>query len=125
MGLLRNLGSRLVETPEQTRAQALRTWISNLPDVEQICVCRPRTRVRVAGVVESITVVPRGDSYKLEATIYDGTDRMAAIWLGRRRIAGIDLGTVLILEGTMGWFKETLSIVNPAYTLVPEEDRPR
>jgi hypothetical protein len=128
MGLLKGLGSRLASTPEQDRAQRLRGWISGLPSVEQICICRPRTKVRVAGVVESIRVVPKGETYSLEVTVFDGTDRLEAVWLGRRRIAGIDLGEVMILEGMMAPHRsnlEIMSMVNPAYTLVPEADRPR
>lgn len=121
MGLLKRIGTKLSETPQQSRAQEIRTWAAGIAGVEQMAVCRTRQPVRVAGVVESMKVIPQGNSSQLEVQIYDGTDRIYAVWLGRRRIEGIDLGMGLVLEGMLGRHRGMLQIINPAYTLVSRQ----
>lgn len=119
MGIFKKFGERLSETPEQLQAQEVRVWCSEIEAVDQIAVCRARSRRRVAGVVESIKVVPRQDTSILEVQIYDGTDRITGVWFGRRKIPGVDLGQRLILEGTVAIFHgDTLQIINPSYELL-------
>lgn len=119
MGVFKRFGERLSETPEQLAAQETRAWCGEIQDVEQIAECRPRTRRRVAGVVESIKVIPRRDTSILEIQIYDGTDRIYGVWFGRRKILGIDLGKRIILEGTVSIVQgDRLRIINPGYELI-------
>lgn len=119
MGILKRVGEKLSTTPEQHQAQEIRNWCGEVIGVEQIAVCRPRTYRRVAGIVESIKVIPRTHTTTLEIQIFDGTDTIVGVWLGRRKIPGIDLGQRIILEGTIGIFKDTtLQIINPAYELI-------
>jgi hypothetical protein len=107
------------EPEEQLRAQEVRHQVAELPGVEQIAVCRPRRRARVAGIVQAIRVVPQPESTRLEVEIYDGTDQITAVWLGRRRIPGIELGLPVILEGTIcSVLDHDLQIINPAYELL-------
>lgn len=120
MGLFKRVGERLNETPEQFQAQEIRLWCGEIPGVEQIAECRPRTRRRVAGIVESIKVIPRQDTSILEVHIFDGTDEITGVWYGRRKIPGIDLGERLILEGTVSTTdRKGLRIINPSYEIVP------
>lgn len=122
MGLLKKIGETLAETTDQLRAQEIRHFCGRIPGVEQIAVCRPRTWARVAGRVQSIRVNPRMDRAALEVQIYDGTDHLTGVWLGRRKIPGIDLARGLILEGTLTRHRDRgLQITNPAYELLPEE----
>lgn len=119
---MRRFGEKLAETPEQFHAQEIRGWCGEIPGVEQIAECRPRTKRRVAGVVESIKVIPRLETSTLEVEIYDGTDNIVGVWFGRRKIPGVDLGKRIILEGTIGTFGGTaLKIINPSYEIVPAE----
>ncbi|MFN2610906.1 MAG: DNA-binding protein, partial [Actinomycetota bacterium] len=92
MGFFKRFGERLTESPEQFHAQQIRGWCGTIFGVDQIAECRPRTRRRVAGVVESIKVIPRSDTSTLEIEIYDGTDTIVGVWFGRRKIPGVDLG---------------------------------
>ncbi len=78
-----------------------------------------RQRVRVAGVVRGVTLRPVGGVPALEADLYDGTGGLDVIWLGRRRIAGIDPGTQMIVEGRIGDQRGRLTMFNPTYTLLP------
>ena len=120
MGIFDRLGSRLTQSSEQIHAQQTRALCSKVGGVEQIAACRPRTRQKVVGVVESIKLVPRDYGHSLEVQIYDGTDRLVAEWLGTRTIPGVDLGTWMLLEGTIGNFGDSmLKMINPAYELLP------
>lgn len=115
MGIL----GRLSETSEEIHAHQTREWISEVGGVEDAVDCTPNSRRRVAGVVESIKLVPTTYSQTLEVTVYDGTERIVGVWLGRRAIPGIDLGTRMVLEGTVGAFRPgPLQIINPAYELL-------
>jgi hypothetical protein len=78
-----------------------------------------RQRVKVAGVIRGVTLRPVGGVPALEADLYDGTGGVDVIWLGRRRIAGIDPGTQLIVEGRIGEQRGRLTMFNPKYTLLP------
>jgi translation initiation factor 2B subunit (eIF-2B alpha/beta/delta family) len=117
MGFLKGLS----ETSDEIHAQHTRKWCREIDGVQDVTDCMERTRRKVAGVVESIKLVPRQFSNTLEVTVFDGTDRIIGVWLGRKSIPGIDLGTHLILEGTVGRFEPgPLRIINPAYELLPQ-----
>jgi hypothetical protein len=77
-----------------------------------------RTRIRIAGEVARMRVVPRAGSPSLEVTVDDGTGRATAVFTGRRKIAGIDPGRSLVLEGTARIEHNKLVLMNPAYTLL-------
>ena len=122
MGLFKRLGEKLAAPPEQLRAQEIRKWCDEIHDVQQIGVLRPRCKARVAGIVQSIKVVPRDQTCTFEVQVYDGTDEVVGVWLGRRRIPGIELGRGLILMGTLGRYgRGPMTIINPAYELLPAE----
>ena len=115
MGIL----DRLSETDEEIHSQHTKEWIKDVGGVEEAAKCTPHSLRRVAGVVESIKLIPTKYSQTLEVTIYDGTERIVGVWLGRRSIPGIDLGTRIVLEGTVGEFRPgPLQMINPAYELL-------
>jgi hypothetical protein len=78
-----------------------------------------RTRVRVGGEVRSVRVVPRAGAPSLEVTINDGRGSATAVFLGRRKIAGLTPGRKVIVEGMAGTNDRRHVIVNPFYTLLP------
>lgn len=120
MGILQRLGSKLTAHPDQLRDQEVRAFCGGLPGVEQIAAIRPRQRTRLAGIVQSIKVIPRGSTAILEIEIDDGTDQLIGVWYGRREIPGIALGRPLIVEGTTmkTYDRDSLYMINPAYHLV-------
>lgn len=89
-------------------------------DVEcsKIDAATPRSRVVISGEVQAIQVVPRAGSPWLEVTVGDGTGKAVAIFTGRRRIAGLEPGRAVLLEGVAGQAKGRLQLMNPAYTLL-------
>lgn len=123
MGILERLGARLTQSPDQLRAQEIRRFCGDVSEVDQIAECRPRSRARVVGIVQSIKYVPGRDNSKLQVRIYDGTDEIIGVWFGRREIPGVRLGQPLVLSGTIvGSRSGGFEMMNPAYELVAEDD---
>lgn len=82
-----------------------------------IAECPQRRRVRVAGMLRSVTVRPRGRAPALEAELDDGSDVVHLVWLGRRSIAGIEPGRLLVAEGLITVQDGRKTIFNPRYEL--------
>lgn len=77
-----------------------------------------RVRIRIAGEVARMRVVPRAGSPSLEVTVDDGTGRALVIFTGRRRIGGVDPGRSIVVEGTAREQHGKVVLMNPAYTLL-------
>jgi hypothetical protein len=106
---------RVTETDEERLAQELKEWAQTVPGAVRIADAKPRTRVKIAGVVRRITIRPVEGFEALEVVIYDGTGEVNAVWLGRRSIGGLVLGSRLILEGVIGREHDELRMVNPTF----------
>lgn len=78
-----------------------------------------RERVSLRGTLRTVTLRPRGGVPALEAELDDGTGVITVVWLGRRRIAGIDPGIAIKVEGRIGTFEGSRVIYNPRYELIP------
>ena len=76
-----------------------------------------RTHVRVGGEVRSVRMVPRAGAPALEVTISDGRGNATAVFLGRRKIAGIVPGRHIVVEGVAGNSGKRTLLLNPLYTL--------
>lgn len=79
--------------------------------------CAARKRHCVAGTLRTVTLRPRGGAPALEAELYDGTDVISLVWLGRRKIAGIDPGRRLRAEGLVSVQDGRKVMFNPRYEL--------
>jgi hypothetical protein len=79
---------------------------------------RYRQAVRVEGRVRSVRVQPRAEVPTLECVLVDDTGALSVVFLGRRSIAGIDVGVRLRVEGTAGESRGRLALLNPIYELV-------
>ena len=120
MTFLSELVDKLARSPEDLRAERLREWAGSIPGTVPISQARPRTRCKLAGVIQNVRIDPREGSGSIEATIDDGSARMIVKWLGRQKLGGIVLGAGLILEGTVGQgTRNQLQVLNPEYELVP------
>jgi hypothetical protein len=72
----------------------------------------------VVGQVKSVRVQPRAGVPTLEYVLFDETGGTSVVFLGRRAIAGIDIGTRMMVEGVAGEFHGRLAILNPIYQLL-------
>jgi amino acid transporter len=77
-----------------------------------------RQRVRVAGKVRSIRVPTRTDSANLECVLGDASGQILLVFQGRRRIPGIQQGSRLVAQGTVGAWQGRLAVLNPDYELI-------
>lgn len=82
-----------------------------------ICECNERARVAVCGTLRAVTVQPRSGEPTLEAELYDGSGVVDIVWLGRRRIAGIEPGRMLRAEGVVTEQGGRKVMFNPRYEL--------
>lgn len=78
-----------------------------------------REMVTVQGELRTLTLRPRGGVPALEAELYDGSGTVTVIWLGRRRIAGIEPGRKIKLSGRIGSQEQGRTLFNPRYELRP------
>jgi hypothetical protein len=77
-----------------------------------------RKRAQVQGRVTSIKTAPRGSAPTLEVEIWDETGGVSLHFLGRREIAGLEVGSQLRAEGMVGEEEGSLVILNPSYELL-------
>jgi RecG-like helicase len=90
-------------------------WAASVQGATLIEKIESRSIVRVAGSVEVLRMRPRDGMPAIEAVIGDGTGKITAVWLGRRALPGLMLGTRLIIEGRVGGEGAKLQIINPQY----------
>lgn len=76
-----------------------------------------RSRVMLQGTLRTVTLRPRGGVPALEAEMYDGSGTITLIWLGRRRIAGIEPGRSVKVIGRIGQQDRRRVMFNPRYEL--------
>jgi hypothetical protein len=81
--------------------------------------CTRGEPVCVAGSIRSVVLRPRAGVPTLEAEVYDGTGCVTLVWLGRRRIGGVDPGRSLVARGRMTHHDGRPAIYNPTYELRP------
>ena len=76
-----------------------------------------RARADIQGSLRTVTLRPRGGVPALEAELYDGSATMTVVWLGRRRIAGIEPGRQIRVLGRVGTHDNQRVMFNPRYEL--------
>ncbi len=81
--------------------------------------CRAGQKVQVVGKLRSVQLQPCDSLAALVAELYDGTDTVELIWLGRRSIAGIEAGRVLRATGRIAVRGGHKAMYNPSYQLMP------
>ena len=88
-------------------------------DLTRIDSCNPGATVTVRGMVRSMTLRPKGKVPALEIELYDGSGSVSVIWLGRRRIPGIEPGRSMVVTGRLTCNADSPTIFNPRYELKP------
>jgi amino acid transporter len=83
---------------------------------------RSRQPARVTGRIKTIRVQPRAGVSSIECTIADGTGQLMLVFQGRRRVAGIEPGAHVVVEGMVAARGRNLVMVNPLYWIIPTEE---
>jgi hypothetical protein len=117
-GLLRRTLARLTSPEAEMDAAALRDEARTSGCVS-VSACTDRQVVRVRGTLRTVTLQPRAGTPALEAELYDGSGTLTLVWLGRRRIAGVDCGRRLVATGRVATLDTRRVMFNPRYELLP------
>lgn len=75
--------------------------------------------VTVTGRLRTVVYTPRTNLPTLEADLYDGSDVVTLVWLGRRQIAGIEPGRAIRARGRVAVRDDRKVIYNPFYEIEP------
>lgn len=73
--------------------------------------------VSVSGRLRTVAYTPRTNLPTLEAELYDGSDVVTLVFLGRRSIVGIEPGRQLTARGRIAVRDDRKVIYNPFYEL--------
>ncbi len=94
--------------------------MSNAPvasTVKPIGEVRWRDVCAITGRVRSMRVQPWANVPTLEAVVVDDTGGLLLVFLGRRSIAGLDLGRRITAHGRVGQHRGYLAMLNPWFEL--------
>jgi hypothetical protein len=114
---LRRLTRRLTEDPEQRDVEELSDEAAS-SGAQRAIDCRRGQEVTMVGTLRSVETNAKGCSGGVKAELFDGTDTVTLVWLGQRRIPGIESGRTLRVHGRMGKLENgTKAIYNPHYEI--------
>jgi hypothetical protein len=108
---LNRWASNATQDARELRATTIQAGCCPIAEAED------RQCVTIQGVLRTVTLRPRGGVPALEAELYDGTAVLTVIWLGRRRITGIEPGRQIQVSGRLGTQHGHRVIFNPRYEL--------
>jgi hypothetical protein len=115
-GWLTRTLQRLTADDHTIDAQELRAEAANA-GCEPVSACRKGEVVTVTGRLKCVVYTPRETVPTLEAELFDGSGSVTLVWLGRRRIPGIEPGRSLTARGRFAAFDGRQVIYNPWYEL--------
>ena len=123
MGLFSNSAKRLEkERSERVRRQFAELGARSLSGVIPIAEVKWREKVKVAGRVKALRVQPWADQVaSLELTLADQTGGITVVFLGRRTLGGVELGSHMVVDGMTSEHHRLLTILNPSYQLLPRQ----
>ena len=116
MGKGLSLRHRLTASNQRLDAAELESDVERMPCAKMRDISAGDTAV-VGGRVRAVKFTPTANVPVLEAELFDGTDCVRLVWLGRRRIAGIEPGRRLLARGRIGMHDGHPAIYNPWYEL--------
>jgi hypothetical protein len=117
-GLFSRVTARLARTELEFEARELQEDTGRL-GATPIAELADRSDAVVCGSVRSVTLRPRVNVPALVVELYDGSQTLNLVWLGRRRIGGIVPGTYLTAHGRVTFKHGVPTIFNPAYEIKP------
>jgi len=113
---LRRFFERLTASEDELQAEELQRESAKCGAIPAGQCTRGQV-VSVSGRLRTVAYTPRTNLPTLEADLYDGTDVITLIFLGRRSIAGIEPGRQLTARGRVALRDDRKVIYNPFYEL--------
>jgi hypothetical protein len=115
-GYWRRLVRRLTSDVEELDADDLSRKAVAV-GAQRACDCESGQEVTVLGQLRSVELCPRDAAATLEAELFDGTEGVMLVWLGRRRIPGIEPGRTIKARGRIAERDGRKVLYNPYYEL--------
>ena len=116
---LKNFVSRLTKPVEEADREKLIEFCNRLEGCHHADELQPRTMAKVVGEVTSVRIVPRAGAPSLEVGITDGRGALTAVFFGRQKLAGLNPGRRLVVQGIVAPLGNRNFIYNPVYELLP------
>ena len=113
---LRRFFERLTASEEELQAEELQRDSARC-GATPAGQCTRGQVVSVSGRLRTVAYTPRTNLPTLEADLYDGSDVVTLVFLGRRSIAGIEPGRQLTVKGRIAIRDDRKVIYNPYYEL--------
>jgi hypothetical protein len=117
-GWLGRLARRLVAEAEQLDAEDLQED-ADRSGARLVSTCGHGEPVTVTGRLRSVVYTPKETVPTVDAELFDGSGSLHLVWLGRRRISGIEPGRMVTARGRVAEHGGRLVIFNPWYELRP------
>lgn len=115
-GYLRRLARKLTSDVDDLDADEL-SENSVAGGAQRASDCRSGDEVCVLGRLRSVELRPTSEAATLEAELFDGTEGVTLVWLGRRTIPGIEPGRTLKVRGRLAERDGRKVLYNPYYEL--------
>lgn len=115
-GYLHRLVRRLTSDVTELDADDL-SERSQAVGAQRACDCQCGQQAVVLGRLRSVGLTPKASAPTLEAELFDGTDGVTLVWLGRRRISGIEPGRTIKARGRIAVRDGHKVLYNPYYEL--------
>jgi hypothetical protein len=116
-GYLRRLTRRLTEDPEQLDVEELSDEAVST-GAQKAIDCQRGQEVTMVGTLRSVECNGKGCAGGVKAELFDGSDSVMLVWLGQRRIPGIESGRTLKVHGRIGKLENgAKAMYNPHYEI--------
>jgi hypothetical protein len=115
-GAFRRMLRRLTSDVEVLDADDL-SQDSQRAGAQRAAECACGQEVTVLGRLRSVEFGPEDAAASLEAELFDGTEGVTLVWMGRRRIPGIEPGRTMRVRGRLSVRDGRKVIYNPYYEI--------
>jgi hypothetical protein len=109
---------RLTMETEELDAEDLQGDV-NRTGAKPVARCGHAEPVTVTGRLRSVVYTPRETVPTVHAELFDGSGSVDLVWMGRRRIPGIEPGRSIVARGRIAEQGGRKMIFNPWYELRP------
>ncbi|MDQ4102167.1 MAG: OB-fold nucleic acid binding domain-containing protein [Actinomycetota bacterium] len=115
-GYWRRLVRQLTSDASELDAEDLSRRVE-LSGARRASECSCGEAVTVLGRLRSVEHCPRAATVTLEAELFDGSEGITLVWLGRRQIPGIEPGRTVKASGRIAVRDGRKVLYNPVYEL--------
>jgi RecG-like helicase len=115
-GYFRKLTRRLTADVAELDAHEM-SQTAAAAGARRACDCSRGEEVTVLGRLRSVAVSPKSAEASLEAELFDGTEAVTLVWIGRRHIPGIEAGRTVRVRGRLAERNGAKVLYNPHYEL--------